>query len=434
MSSAGMGSPHGPIALSLSLVRRVWRDASWSLVGNLLTLFSGLAILKLIGLLVDRQQYGSASLVLGVAGLLTQLISNPLLTERTRLYFDQMRNGGAVAIFQAVQTRLLTTSALACVVYLAFAGVTYQQGNRIYLQLTVPVICLLVVFPQLTAVLSQLEALRAYRALAIAQPMVTVLQVPFLALLLWMSLQGASAIVWGQAFAGLVVYAFFRVRLARSAGPAAAGTDTSSPAITALGWSLYASNVASWLMTNGDRYLVDHFLSRAEVGIYVINYAFFSIPYTVVNGWINSVSRPRIYQRAAEQQWDRVLRVSLGSLGTGLLFGVLGAGIIYVIGRPLALLIMGERYWHSEQLMMLIVVAHIFFIMGHTSTIYYLALKNSTVVWQSCVAMAIVNVALNVVLLPRLGLIAAAWATLATYVLWSVVLITGILVLSRRMK
>jgi O-antigen/teichoic acid export membrane protein len=77
--SAPDPAPGGVLSLPLSIFRRLRHDALWSLAGNLLTVGSGLATLKIIGRFVETSQYGAASLVLGLVALLNQLIANPLL-------------------------------------------------------------------------------------------------------------------------------------------------------------------------------------------------------------------------------------------------------------------------------------------------------------------------------------------------------------------
>lgn len=440
MSAPGAGPPAATaesslFALPLSIFRRVRHDASWSLAGNLLTVLSGLATLKIIGKLVSTADYGAASLVLGVCALLNQFIANPLLSERLRLYFDQLKQGNQRPLSAAMEGLLVRTSALIATIYIGMSALLYFRGQPTYLSLLLPVLLLIFMQPQLSVAFNQLEAHRDYRGLSLAQPLVNVLQVPLLLVLLWMAVSGAVSIVLAQALAALLVFVplAIRSRAQTASELSTLESSLSRGSISSFGWSLYVFNVTSWIMGTSDRYLIDHFLTRGDVGVYVINYSFWAIPYTVLNGWINSFSRPRLYARAADQAWGRVLRVVLGTLGAGVGIAIAGTCLIYFVGKHLALLILGERFWYSENLMMLLAAAHIFFLIGHTTSSYFLALKNSHWVWISSFIAALFNIGANIVLLPKWGIVAAAFTTFATYAIWALMMLAGMFVLSRRM-
>jgi O-antigen/teichoic acid export membrane protein len=437
MSTPGAAPPAaGIFALPLSIFSRVWRDASWSLAGNLLTVASGVATLKIIGRLVPAADYGAASLVLGVCALLNQFIAGPLISERIRLYFDQMALGNKRPLSAALVGLLLRTSVLIATVYVAIAAIFYYRGQHVYLQLWLPVLLLVFMQPQLAAGLAQLEAQREYRSLSFAQPLINVLQVPLLLGLLWMAISGATVIVWAQALAAALVFCVLAMLVRRHA-VAPASSEHKNPlaqaSITSFGWSLYLFNLSSWILATSDRYLIDHFLHRSDVGVYVVNYAFWSIPFVVLNGWINSFARPRLYGRAADSSWGRVFRVTMATVGTGAALAIAGTGLIYLVGRPIALWVLGEKYWHSESLMMIICSAHIFFLIGHTASTYFLAIKSSHWVWISSLIAALINIGLNVLFLPTYGVVAAAWATFGAYAVWSILSLGGVFYWSRRL-
>ncbi|MEO6120480.1 MAG: polysaccharide biosynthesis C-terminal domain-containing protein [Terriglobales bacterium] len=425
----------GIFTLPISVFRRVWRDASWSLGGNLLTLLSGLATLKIVGSLVPAAEYGAASLVLGLTALLNQFIAGPILSERVRLYFDHLKRGDARPLARVLQGLLIRISVFMTAIYLVVAFVMNFRGQSTYLDIFVPVLILLFMQPQLASAFAQLEAHRNYRGLAFAQPLVAVLQVPVLLGLLWLTLRGATSIVMAQAVAATLVFLAlaWRWRAHVSSDPSGLESALAQSSISNFGWSLYLFNLASWMMGMSDRYIIDYFATRSDVGIYVINYAFWAVPYTVLNGWIHSFSRPRLYARAADQAWDRVLRATMGALTAGVGLAITGTIVIYFVGKPLALWVLGERYWHSVTLMMLLAVAHIFFLIGHTVSAYFLALKTSHWVWISSLLAAVFGVAANIVLLPRWGIVGAAFVTLCAYAFWSVLMLGGMLVLSRRL-
>jgi O-antigen/teichoic acid export membrane protein len=418
-----------PFALSLqSLIKRLWRDASWSLAGNVLVVGSGLATLKIIGKLVPSAEYGAASLVLGAFALLNQFVQGPLLTERIRFYFDHLKTGDTRPLSQVLRKVVLASSSLVALIYLALATSSYLAGGvGVYLQLMVPVLILIFTQPQISVAMAQLEAHRDYRAISLLQPSMTVLQLPFLLGLIWLTVAGSQAIVFGQALAGLTILAIFRYLWRDQPEIKEPTSALANFSISSFGWALYAFNVASWILSTADRYLIDALGTRQDVGIYVINYSLASIPYTILNGWVHSVTRPRLYTRAAAGAAEDVFKVILGSLGAVTALSVIGTGIFYLVGKRLGLMLLGDGYWHSERLLLTLAAAHIFYCIGHTSSAYFVALKRPQWVWITCLIAGIVNIGANCLLLPRFGIQGAAFATLGAYLLWAILMLSGVL-------
>ena len=92
LAEIGELADHGPGPAAL--VRRLLPDAFWTLANNVMSVLGGLAVVKLVSLLVPAGIRG-ANLALGIVALLTLLIVNPVLTAQLRLYFDHARPGAA---------------------------------------------------------------------------------------------------------------------------------------------------------------------------------------------------------------------------------------------------------------------------------------------------------------------------------------------------
>src|SRR5881628_2645097 len=111
------------------LLARSFPDDFWTLANNVFNVLGGLAVVKLISSLVAADQYGEASLVLGIVALLVQFVVNPLLTAHLRLHFDELR-GGRGADFMSRLGPLLTRSGLAMAgAYLLVALFYWWRGH-----------------------------------------------------------------------------------------------------------------------------------------------------------------------------------------------------------------------------------------------------------------------------------------------------------------
>lgn len=413
---------------------RVLPDAFWTLANNILNVVGGLAVIKLISSLVAEDQYGEASLVLGIVALLVQFVVNPLLTAHLRLHFDELRRGGG-ADFMHRLGPLLTKSGLAmAAAYLLIALVYLWRGHPAYLALLPPAFLLLFLQPRLSATFNLLEAQRKYRRLTVMEMLSKIAPAGLLALLLATPLARANTVVLAQGLAVGGVFLLSRPRRDSAAGEAESGAASQEPrsAFAEFGWTLYVFNVVSWIMTTSDRYLIEYFWSPREVGLYAMNYGFCAIPFQMVNAWLEIFTRSRLYTRAAGGDWRAVRTIILSRLAVASFLTASGVLLLYLIGQPIALAIVGTRYWQGLRLAMLVGIAHVFFVAGNSFHILFIAAKRAEILLWTAVVAAGANVGLNLWLVPRMGILGAAVSTLAAYVIWCVILVgTGLALLRR---
>ena len=419
--------------------RALLPDAWWSLVGNVFSVLSGLAAVKVIARFVPSAEYGRASLALGVIGLLTLFVLNPLLTAHLRLYFDHLKRGSADSYYAGSKWLLLCAAIVSTALYALIAIASRWTGNHLYLALLLPAALLLFITPHVTATYNYLEAQRRYRALAFATVLPRAGQVPFLLALLLTDLSGGCDIILSQALAALALVLVFANQGYSSGQPSARPSGSQEtkvwggPASQFCG-GLYVATFFGWVLTTSDRYLVGHYLNLSAVGVYAMNYGLWSIPYQILNGWLEIVARSRTYSRAASGDWKVVDRVLWLRVGTAFTAALLGTILLCFVGRRIALMLVGESYWSSWKLMILIASGHIFWVTGSAAMSVLLAGKNANILTVANISGATVNVLLNIYLIPRWGILAAGATTLLSYVLWACILVAGAASLMRRLR
>src|SRR3954469_4663973 len=129
MTKSSLPSPEQDQALPLSSrlrarfqnSPRLVPDIFWTLSGNLLGAASGIVVFKIITRFLPASEYGQASLVLGIVGLLNQLIASPVITAHMRLYFGHVGEGMAGHYVRGVRLLLLRTAAIMSLIYVAIA-------------------------------------------------------------------------------------------------------------------------------------------------------------------------------------------------------------------------------------------------------------------------------------------------------------------------
>lgn len=182
------------------------------------------------------------------------------------------------------------------------------------------------------------------------------------------------------------------------------------------GRPLILSALLGMVMHQADRYFLRYFLDLGQVGVY-------SIAYTVAQsiamlcilsfGSIWSVVALEVENRSdARVIYARVFE----RFTCGLMLVMLGVSLA---AEPLLRLMTPPEYLGAASLVPIISVSYVVFSLKEHFAIPILLARRTTSLLPAAFAGAVSNVALNFVLIPRLGSAGAAWATLASFVVYA---------------
>lgn len=174
---------------------------------------------------------------------------------------------------------------------------------------------------------------------------------------------------------------------------------------------------AGWILTFADRYMLERIRSLSEVGLYSLAYNV-SMVLNLVATSINQAWGPVYYDLAATEEG----RKKLPRLTTIYAAAVTAAAMVYMLlARELLLLLASAKYHAAAGVVPIVAAGYYFFAMYSVlSTGIFWAKKTKWVPLISAVA-AVFNIGLNLWLMPRFGMWAAAWNTLAAYALMALV-------------
>lgn len=183
------------------------------------------------------------------------------------------------------------------------------------------------------------------------------------------------------------------------------------------GFPLMLGGFAGFLLNSGDRYFLNIYVPRAEVGLYGLGYKIGMLSMLLVLmpfGKIWSVTMVDISKKPDGPQ-------QLGRMATYLLcactFSTLGLSLL---GPYLVRFSSDRSYWDAYRVIPLVGAAYIFYswtIIMDAS--FYVTKRTIYKVYSISLAGAIVTL-LYWVLIPRFGMMGAAWATLGGYVMFAV--------------
>ena len=173
-------------------------------------------------------------------------------------------------------------------------------------------------------------------------------------------------------------------------------------------------SMASWVTTSSDRYVIAYFLGTTSVGIYSVAYGLGSIifmPAGIV-GFILPAALFKFYDEGGVSEVKTHLSYSLKYLLALAIPFVFGASIL---AEPvLKLLSTAEIASEGYQVMPLIALGNLFLCATSVICLILGLVKKMKIVGAIYVAAAVVNLGLNILLVPYLGIIGAAIAMLIT--------------------
>ncbi|RZJ82253.1 MAG: lipopolysaccharide biosynthesis protein, partial [Brevundimonas sp.] len=185
----------------------------------------------------------------------------------------------------------------------------------------------------------------------------------------------------------------------------------------AYGYPIAASLTLALVLASTDRFLLAIFLNEAAVGAYHAGYSIANRTLDVLFLWLGAAGQPALVM-ALERGGVAQLKVAAREqASTFFLIGIPAAAGVALVARPLAEVMIGEGLremattitpWIALSALLYGLTAYYFgqaFTLGQRTRLLLVAM----------IVPASANVVLNLLLIPRFGVIGAAWATAASF-------------------
>lgn len=188
-------------------------------------------------------------------------------------------------------------------------------------------------------------------------------------------------------------------------------------ALLRFGLPLSVSFALNYILATSDRLLIEYFLGSGAVGIYSIAYGLMDRAIGSIFVAVSLVAFP-LAIRAYERGGALGAGVQLRENGRMLLAVALPCcALLVCLDRQLATVMVGEAFRaEAEAIMPWVALAALLagFQIHFFDHAFHLSRRTTLFLWSTGPA-ALLNIVLNLVLLPRMGLMGAVWATLAGY-------------------
>lgn len=166
-----------------------------------------------------------------------------------------------------------------------------------------------------------------------------------------------------------------------------------------------------WVMNVSDRYMLTYFLGFDATGIYSVSYKFPSL-ITLMNSIFFMAWQLSAMQEYGKDGYDNFYKNIFGVLSSFLL---LITAVVLLILKPLMSVFVADAFYESWKYVPLLLVGTVFQAFSSFFGTNYTASKKTKGAFTTSVYGAIVNIVINLLLIPIWGIQAAAFSTMLAY-------------------
>jgi len=380
-----------------------------------LTALSNLILLPILTKNLVIEDYGAWALIMVTLGLLPSLATLGLPNSVNRfLAAATDKRGIRDAFYSMGFTVLLASSIVSGLLFLfvpQIAASWFHNNNTVAL-LLIPNILLACLFLYVIQYFVALQQIKKYAFLTIFNAYLnTVLIACFV--LLGYGIEGALIALLIQQLVGLVVI----LLLIGAQIGVAIPKFTHMRQYLAFGLPLAPNTISLWILNSSDRYLIAFFLGAAAVGYYSPGYTLGSV-LSMVAAPLTTLLLPVLSKHYDENNITDVRTILTYSFKyySGLILPCVFA--VSVLSKPILLVLTTQQIAANGYLITPWVAAGTALNGACTVFVMIIALKKKTSVIATITTLsAFLNIGLNLVLIPYLGLVGAALATFFAFLL-----------------
>lgn len=183
------------------------------------------------------------------------------------------------------------------------------------------------------------------------------------------------------------------------------------------GLPLVPASFAYWALNLSDRFFLQKYSDLSQVGLYSISYSIAGVLHLIM-GWFNTAYAPYCYSIAQDADARTVYaRVTIYSITV---LTLVGLGLSLFAREALAVLT-PAAYHGAARIVPFIVLSYLFFELYYLLSFGFDLTKKTGYAPFIIGAGAVINLALNLILIPPLGMLGAAIATVLSYMMLPII-------------
>jgi len=398
-----------------SLVRDFIKDAFEYSPSFIVPGLMGFIVIPIITRLFPAEVYGNYTLVLATVSLVSTLlgwVAMPIV----RFFPAYERQGRTDAFYATVVTVTFFSIGLTALIYMAALHVmrTSLKGKLFDLLLIgLMMVIVTFVFNVLREFLRAKRLVRWYTGFSIWH---SVSGFGVGLALIMLARLGIEGLLWGYILSLLVILPVLWFKAVRGAQLKLEYISKQLIADMAkYGLPLMVGNLAAWLLSLSDRYILEAFRGSHEVGVYSASYGISEKSLMLAVSLFSAAVGPiamRLWEKEGKVASQEFISQSTRLYIVALVPMVVG---LSVLAKPIVSVLIGPEYREGYRIMPMVALS--VFFLGLTQR-FGIGFCYLNVTYYATLAMGVsglLNLGLNFLLIPKYGYIAAAWTTVVSY-------------------
>ena len=404
----------------MSALKTLYRHSSHYLGGRVAVMLLGFISFPLFTRVFSVADYGNINLIVNTVLLLTVVSKFGFQHAVQRYYPESASSHDPTALRRYYATLFYGTALIALVLSLAFIGsVFFGFGHFLGITATSTLLiaCALVMVRSLRSMqmnLMQMEnKTKLYNGMDILQKAATT---ALIVLLLFFWRKSVFAFFLGLVVVeGAILLQYMPVLARRKLVSPGMFDSAFLRGALAFSFPLMIAEISWVVLDSGDRFFIQHYLGAQSLGFYAAAYGIAIYLQDVMMVPLQLSLFPicmKLWNSEGKQATQEFLSRSLDQF---MLAAVLVVSVAIVTSRDVIVVLASKKFQEAHTLLPFLVIGLVL----SAVTIYFrpglLIHKRASKIAAATFYASILNIALNVVLLPRIGLIGAAIATAVSY-------------------
>jgi O-antigen/teichoic acid export membrane protein len=402
-------------------ILRIGKDSTWYLIAQGGYALMGLASVPILTRILSPSQYGIYSLMAVSIVLASSLFYITFVTSTIRFYPEYEDMQDLETLFSTALHYIPHFLVLTLGVVLPLAAFALPLGSyRGVICLGIVVFSLTVPFYMLLTFLQAGQRARTYALL-------------FLLVYVGRYLVGAALVKWAGtgvngvfiAWLGALIIVVPIELVLLNASRRFRWKRYSSPLMKQFlgyGFVLIFTSISANILTSSDRYLVQAFRGSREVGLYSVVYTLAVDAFTMILTALQLGAAPVImqtYERDGEQATSELLSSITRYLLILLIPSTVG---LYLLRERVIHVLTSAKYLPSATAVLPLALGIFFYNLAWIPTYAFYVKKRTKMTLVPIVTSALLNIGLNLFLIPKYGFVGAAWSTMIAYLVYLVIM------------
>lgn len=389
----------------------------------------GLISIPVITRLFPPADYGNYSLVMATVLVLTTLLGW-LPASIIRLYPAYERDKKLDIfygnIFSLSIISIIAVS-LASLVLLVFAGTYLSSQFYLLMCVGIGVFVAAGLFEVLQNFLRAERKVNWYSGFAVWR---SIGALGIALLMIFLLKRGVESLLWGIIVCIVIVLPILWKKAVENASSLHFKIDSGlTKEMARYSFPLVAGNIAFWILTLSDRYILEFFRGSQEVGIYSAGYNISARSLMLLVALFMLASRP-ISMSIWEKKGETRSKQFVSNVTRYYLIACVPAVIgLSVLSKPIMKILTGAQYFEGYKIIPFVAAGALFFGLQQVFHAGFLFHKRTSYITFGIAAAGALNLLLNVLFIPKYGYFAAAVSSLFSHTLLLVLMVT----LSRRL-